>query len=74
MDEEIFDAVFICNGHHFDPKFPEIPGIEYFKGKVMHSQSYRVPETFKGKIDFFLLIKFESRGRKQGSYAPFGGI
>ncbi|KAK2823500.1 hypothetical protein Q7C36_020100 [Tachysurus vachellii] len=43
---QIFDSVFICNGHYSAPHLPSIPGIEHFKGKVMHSHSYRYPEPF----------------------------
>ncbi|XP_046869719.1 flavin-containing monooxygenase FMO GS-OX-like 3 [Hypomesus transpacificus] len=46
---EGFDSVFICNGHYSDPHFPSIPGMEHFKGTVMHSHSYRYPEPLSGK-------------------------
>lgn len=46
---EEFDSVFICNGHYSDPHIPNIPGMEHFKGSVMHSHSYRCPEPFSGK-------------------------
>lgn len=46
---ETFDAVFVCSGHYSDPHIPDIPGIEKFKGKVLHSHSYRYAEPFAGQ-------------------------
>ncbi|TRZ03487.1 hypothetical protein DNTS_000503 [Danionella cerebrum] len=46
---QTFDSVFVCNGHYSDPHLPHIPGIENFKGKVLHSHSYRCPEPFANK-------------------------
>jgi len=36
-----YDALFVCNGHHWDPNTPEFPGI--FNGIEMHSHAYRTP-------------------------------
>ncbi|XP_041093415.1 flavin-containing monooxygenase FMO GS-OX-like 4 [Polyodon spathula] len=46
---ERFDAVMVCNGHFFDPYIPPIPGLENFKGTLMHSHDYRCPEPFAGQ-------------------------
>ncbi|XP_030217662.1 flavin-containing monooxygenase FMO GS-OX5 isoform X2 [Gadus morhua] len=46
---ERFDSVFVCSGHYSDPCLPDIPGMEHFKGTVMHSHSYRVPEPYSGQ-------------------------
>ncbi|XP_030648315.1 flavin-containing monooxygenase FMO GS-OX4 isoform X2 [Chanos chanos] len=46
---EMFDSVFVCSGHYSDPHVPSIPGLEHFKGTVMHSHSYRYPEPFSGQ-------------------------
>lgn len=46
---ETFDSVFVCSGHYSDPHLPYISGIEHFKGKVIHSHSYRYPEPFANK-------------------------
>lgn len=46
---ETFDSVFVCSGHYSDPHIPLIPGIENFKGKVLHSHSYRFAEPFAGQ-------------------------
>ena len=31
------------------PLLPEIPGLNTFRGEVMHSHDYRIPDTFKDK-------------------------
>uniref|UniRef100_A0A6Q2X033 Flavin-containing monooxygenase n=2 Tax=Esox lucius TaxID=8010 RepID=A0A6Q2X033_ESOLU len=49
QETQTFDSVFICSGHYSDPYIPSIPGIERFKGKVIHSHSYRHPEPFSGQ-------------------------
>ncbi|XP_035636288.1 uncharacterized protein LOC118390135 isoform X1 [Oncorhynchus keta] len=49
QNTETFDSVFICSGHYSDPHIPSIPGLERFKGKVIHSHSYRHPEPFSGQ-------------------------
>lgn len=36
-----YDALFVCNGHHWDPNTPEFPGS--FEGVEMHSHAYRTP-------------------------------
>lgn len=36
-----YDALFVCNGHHWDPNTPEFPG--NFTGIEMHSHAYRTP-------------------------------
>lgn len=39
--EESFDALLVCNGHHWDPSFPEFPG--RFDGSTIHSHHYIDP-------------------------------
>ncbi|KAK6189090.1 hypothetical protein SNE40_005133 [Patella caerulea] len=46
--QEIFDAVMVCSGHHSVPFIPKFPGIDKFKGKKLHSHSYREASKFKG--------------------------
>ncbi|TMS14144.1 Flavin-containing monooxygenase FMO GS-OX-like 8 [Larimichthys crocea] len=46
---ETFDSVFVCSGHYSHPHTPDIPGIENFKGKVLHSHVYRYAEPFSGQ-------------------------
>ncbi len=36
-----FDALLVCNGHHWDPSFPEFPG--HFDGQTIHSHHYIDP-------------------------------
>ena len=42
-----FDGVCICNGHYSIPSFPNIPGIQHFKGRTMHSIEYDDPSVFQ---------------------------
>lgn len=39
--EERFDALLVCNGHHWDPAYPDFPGS--FDGPVIHSHNYIDP-------------------------------
>ncbi|XP_049366609.1 flavin-containing monooxygenase FMO GS-OX5-like [Solanum verrucosum] len=48
--EEVFDSVVICNGHYTTPRIANIPGINNWPGKQIHSHNYRVPEPFKDQI------------------------
>ncbi|KAI3674959.1 hypothetical protein L2E82_51770 [Cichorium intybus] len=48
---EVFDAVVVCNGHNTEPKLAtDIPGIETWSKKQMHSHNYRVPGPFQDQI------------------------
>ncbi|XP_040987318.1 flavin-containing monooxygenase FMO GS-OX-like 4 isoform X3 [Juglans microcarpa x Juglans regia] len=48
--EEIFDAVVVCNGHFTEPRIAEIPGMNEWPGKQMHSHNYRVREPFRDQV------------------------
>ncbi|XP_042950511.1 flavin-containing monooxygenase FMO GS-OX-like 4 isoform X2 [Carya illinoinensis] len=48
--EEIFDAVVVCNGHYTEPRIAEIPGMNAWPGKQIHSHNYRVPEPFRDQV------------------------
>ncbi|EFJ23363.1 hypothetical protein SELMODRAFT_175034 [Selaginella moellendorffii] len=48
--EEVFDAVVVCNGHYFQPRVAQIPGIERWPGKHYHSHTYRTPDPFKDQV------------------------
>ncbi|XP_071696765.1 flavin-containing monooxygenase FMO GS-OX5-like [Rutidosis leptorrhynchoides] len=49
--EEVFDAVVVCSGHNSEPNLPtDIPGIETWSKKQLHSHNYRVPDPFKDQI------------------------
>ena len=47
--EQEFDYVFICTGHFKFPRYIEIPGLEKFKGQVIHSKFYDDPKDFEAK-------------------------
>ncbi|KAF5957475.1 hypothetical protein HYC85_004700 [Camellia sinensis] len=49
--EEVFEAVVVCNGHHTEPRLANLPGIERWAGKQVHSHNYRIPEPFRDQID-----------------------
>ncbi|KAL6847688.1 hypothetical protein ACP4OV_022476 [Aristida adscensionis] len=49
-EEEVFDAVAVCNGHYTEPRVADIPGVDAWPGKQLHSRSYRVPEPFAGQV------------------------
>lgn len=43
-----FDVLMVCNGHHWDPKYPEYEG--QFNGRFMHSHDFKgVNEEWRGK-------------------------
>lgn len=47
-EEDIYDAVVVCNGHYSEPKIATIPGLEEWPGRQIHSHNYRRPELFSG--------------------------
>ncbi|KAG0220247.1 flavin monooxygenase-like protein [Mortierella sp. GBAus27b] len=55
IQEEIFDRVLMCTGHHSAPRYPTFPGMnstdpDAYTGQQLHSHFYReVPEDLKGK-------------------------
>lgn len=44
-----FDYVIVCSGIFSKAFIPEIPGIEKFKGEVIHSKDYKKPDAFEGR-------------------------
>lgn len=42
-----YRGVIICNGHNWDPKYPEYPGT--FTGVQLHSSEYKTPDVLEGK-------------------------
>ena len=49
--DEVFDAVVVCNGHHTEPRVADdIPGIEEWSRKQVHSHNYRVPEPYRDQV------------------------
>ncbi|KAM5203191.1 dimethylaniline monooxygenase [N-oxide-forming] 4 isoform 2-T4 [Hipposideros larvatus] len=49
QETAVFDAVMVCTGHLLSPHLPleSFPGIHKFKGRILHSQEYKVPECFR---------------------------
>ncbi|XP_031254862.1 flavin-containing monooxygenase FMO GS-OX-like 4 [Pistacia vera] len=48
--DDIYDAVVVCNGHYSQPRIAEIPGIDSWPGKQIHSHNYRTPEHFRDQV------------------------
>ncbi len=44
---EVFDHLIVCNGHHWNPRYPDYPG--EFSGEILHSHYYRTNLPFKDK-------------------------
>jgi len=46
-----FTDVIVCNGHHWDKRWPEpaFPGTDDFKGVQLHAHDYRTPDIFEGR-------------------------
>ncbi len=42
-----YAGVVIANGHHWDPRIPELPG--QFSGLALHSSAYKTPDLLRGK-------------------------
>ncbi|KAK6056097.1 Flavin-binding monooxygenase-like protein [Cooperia oncophora] len=48
---DVFDAVLLCCGHHAIPRMPTPwPGQERFKGRIIHSHSYRSHVGYEDKV------------------------
>lgn len=48
-EEEEFDGVLVCVGHHVFPKIPTFPGQEKFQGSIVHTHSLKHCEAYKDK-------------------------
>uniref|UniRef100_A0ACD5WGN0 Uncharacterized protein n=1 Tax=Avena sativa TaxID=4498 RepID=A0ACD5WGN0_AVESA len=49
-EEEVFDAVVVATGHNSQPMLPSgIEGMEEWRGRQLHSHSYRTPEPLRGE-------------------------
>ena len=50
-NDNVFDAVIVCNGHYNKAAYPNIPGVNQFKGLLMHSSKYdsHLVEEFRNK-------------------------
>ena len=46
---KVFDAIFVCTGHHWKPNYPKFEGVDRFRGKTLHSKSYKDYKEFENK-------------------------
>ncbi|XP_077301024.1 senecionine N-oxygenase-like isoform X2 [Arctopsyche grandis] len=46
---EIFDYVFVANGHYSEFVIPEYKGLDVFKGTQEHSHNYRTPDRYRNR-------------------------
>jgi len=46
-ERRVYRGVLVCNGHHWDCRWPEHPG--HFRGEYIHSKQYKTPEQLRGK-------------------------
>ncbi|MFV1999453.1 MAG: flavin-containing monooxygenase [Acidimicrobiia bacterium] len=44
---DVYDAVVVASGHHWDPNMPTHQG--EFTGEILHAREYRTPDRFIGK-------------------------
>ncbi|KAF9952687.1 Cyclopentanone 1,2-monooxygenase (CPMO) [Mortierella alpina] len=54
IKEEIFDYVMMCSGHHWEPRYPEFPGMDPstqdgYTGDQVHSHFYRQADVYRDK-------------------------
>lgn len=47
--EEDYDYVIVGNGHFSKPNMPNISGEDIFKGTIIHSHDYRIPDPYTGR-------------------------
>jgi hypothetical protein len=54
----VYDWVFVANGHHWDPRWPEppFPGQEEFEGTQLHVHDYKTPDVLAGRTVLVLGI------------------
>lgn len=48
-EQKQYDALFVCNGHHWDPRWPEPSPPGEFNGTMIHAHDYIDAEPFRGK-------------------------
>ncbi|KMT16342.1 hypothetical protein BVRB_3g054890 [Beta vulgaris subsp. vulgaris] len=49
--DEAYDAVVVCNGHYTEPRVADdIPGIDLWPGRQIHSHNYRIPNSFQDQV------------------------
>lgn len=46
---EMFDYLLVCNGHHWNPRYPRYAGQDSFTGQLIHSHDYKTAAPFRDK-------------------------
>src|SRR5262249_31059967 len=46
-ESRVYRGVVVCNGHHWDCRWPSYPG--QFSGEYLHAKQYKDPEQLRGK-------------------------
>ncbi|KAF3795256.1 Flavin-containing monooxygenase FMO GS-OX-like 2, partial [Nymphaea thermarum] len=49
-ESQLFDAVVVCSGHFTEPRIADVPGLDRWPGKQIHSHNYREPEPFRDRV------------------------
>lgn len=49
VEEKKYDKIVVTTGQYAKPTTPDVPGIERFRGSVMHSTAYKNPRDFQNK-------------------------
>jgi len=44
-----YDAVVVANGHNWNPKMPDYPGLDGFAGDILHSADYKSADQVRGR-------------------------
>ncbi|XP_015926293.2 flavin-containing monooxygenase 5 [Parasteatoda tepidariorum] len=50
ISKDIYDGVMVCIGHHVYPNMPSFPGMDIFKGKIMHTHSLKNVQSFNDQV------------------------
>ena len=48
-ETRLYDALVVCNGHHWDPRWPEPPFEGEFTGELLHSHYFKTAEPWRDK-------------------------
>ena len=48
-ETKYYKGVLVCNGHHWDKRYPVLEGNDTFEGEIIHSKDYKNPDQLRGK-------------------------
>jgi cation diffusion facilitator CzcD-associated flavoprotein CzcO len=48
-ETRVYDSLFVCNGHHWDARWPDPPFSGTFNGRILHSHDYKDASEFADK-------------------------